>query len=218
MDTPYPNPSVSSSTARANRKALLLTLSIFVLPVLVAYVLLKTGWYTSAGTSNRGLLIDPPIAFDELQLFTTSGEPLPTEQLRKKWWIVYVLPEQCEAACKNSLFQMRQVHQALGPDFERVGELIVSTRTTDADTETWLQQEFSGALRAQANAARFDQSLSVAFPPSAIASDSGHLYLVDTMGALFMHYPGYADEQESILKGRDLLKDLQRVLKVSKIG
>ena len=50
------------------------------------------------------------------------------------------------------------------------------------------------------------------------SSQVGYIYLVDTMGAVFMYYPTYADEQESILKGRDMLKDLQKVLKLSKIG
>ncbi len=218
MDTPYSGSPVSPATARANRKALLLTLTIFVLPVIVAYVLLKTGWYTAAGTSNRGLLINPPLSFDALPLFSGTGTPIPAEQLRSKWWIVFVVPAQCEAACRNSLYQMRQTHQALGPDFERVGELIITTQTHDTETAHWLQQEFPAALQAQASADAFDALLSSAFPASVSASNSGHLYLVDTMGALFMHYPGYADEQESILKGRDLLKDLQRVLKVSKIG
>lgn len=218
MDTPYSSSTVSPATARANRKALLLTLTIFVLPVIVAYVLLKTGWYTVAGTSNRGQLINPPLSFDALPLSSSTGAPIPAAQLRSKWWIVFVVPAQCEAACKNSLYQMRQTHQALGPDFERVGELIISTQASDAQTAQWLQQEFPAALRAQVQAETFDALLSPALPALTSASNSGHLYLVDTMGALFMHYPGYADERESILKGRDLLKDLQRVLKVSKIG
>ena len=49
-------------------------------------------------------------------------------------------------------------------------------------------------------------------------NQAGYIYLVDTMGAVFMYYPTYVDEQQSILKGRDLLKDLQKVLKLSKIG
>ncbi|MFZ5602232.1 MAG: SCO family protein [Pseudomonadota bacterium] len=217
MDTPYTN-QPTSAVARANRRALLLTLAVFALPVLIAYVLLKTGWYTSAGTSNRGLLIDPPLAFDAIPLSAVDGNPIPADQLRKKWWIVYVMPAECDAACRNSLFQMRQVHQALGPDFSRVGELIITPFAVDAATATWLQQEFAESLRAKADAVTLDAALAPAFADNQQASQSGHLFLVDTMGAMFMHYPGYADEQESILKGRNLLKDLQRVLKISRIG
>ncbi|HVK98525.1 MAG TPA: SCO family protein [Dongiaceae bacterium] len=217
MDTHYTH-QPSAAVVRSNRKALLLTLALFTLPVLVAYVLLKTGWYTAAGTSNRGLLVDPPLEFDALTLTGADGSVLSADQFRKKWWIVFVVPATCAEACRNSLYQMRQVHQALGQEFDRVGELVITPFAMDAATEEWLTKEFSESTRARADASHIDQVLAPAFIDGQAASQSGHLYLVDTQGALFMHYPGYADEKESILKGRNLLKDLQHVLKISKIG
>lgn len=212
------NSDTLSATTRANRKTLLLTLAIFVLPVLVAFVLLKTGLYTTAGTSNRGQLIDPPVEFESLALTSLDGEPVVTEQFRKKWWIMFVLPVNCEAACRNSLYQMRQIQQALGPDQSRVATLIVMPHAVPAELASWLEQDFSHSIRVTANAATLDAALAAAFAGQLQPSAAGHLYLMDTMGAIFMHYPGYEDEQESILKGRDLLKDLQRVLKISRIG
>lgn len=214
MDAPSP----SNRTAAANRRALLITAAIFILPVIVAYTLLKTGWYNAAGTSNRGLLIDPPISFDELRLTDARQQAVPAEDFRKKWWLMYVMPAQCEAACRNSLFLMRQTHQALGPDQHRVAELIVIPHDLDAELKAWLAQEFSGARQVIAEIDNLDSVLGAAMTGGERASHAGHLFLVDTMGAIFMHYPGYADEHESILKGRDLLKDLQKVLKISKIG
>lgn len=206
------------ATTASNRRALLLTFGIFLLPVIIAYTLLKTGWYTSAGTSNRGMLIDPPISFDDLALRDNQNQPLPVEEFRKKWWIMYVVPTQCDAACKNSLYLMRQTHQALGPEQNRVAELIITPHDLDSDLKRWLTQEFPHARQASADADNLDATLQQALTNNGKPSDAGHLFLVDTMGAIFMHYQGYADEQESILKGRDLLKDLQKVLKISKIG
>jgi hypothetical protein len=48
--------------------------------------------------------------------------------------------------------------------------------------------------------------------------ESGLLYLVDPTGLVFMVYPEYADEMESVLRGKDVLKDLKHVLKVSRVG
>ena len=211
-----PNSVVSNDAP--NRKAFLLTIAIFVLPVIVAYTLLKTGWYTSAGTTNHGLLIDPPIPFDNLTLYDDSHQTLPVDQFRKKWWIMYVMPSHCDAACKNSLYLMRQSHQALGPEQSRVAELIILPQQIDAALSQWLQTEFPHATKASADAAALDSTLAAAMHDHQQPSEAGHLFLVDTMGAIFMHYPGYTNEQESILKGRDLLKDLQKVLKLSKIG
>jgi hypothetical protein len=203
---------------RSNRNALLLTAAIFIVPVIVAYTLLKTGWYAAAGTSNRGALIDPPIEFDQLALRDLQQQLIPAEQFRKKWWIMYVVPEVCDSACKNSLYLMRQTHQALGPEQPRVAELIVMPQQVDAALAQWLTKEFPTALQTTADAALVNQVLQPVLASNDAPSRAGHLYLVDTMGAIFMHYPSYADEQESILKGRNLLKDLQRVLKLSKIG
>lgn len=215
MDVSSPN--TTSSKTAANRRVLLLTALVFILPVIIAYVLLKTGWYSSAGTSNKGILIDPPISFDDLQLTNLDGKPAAAEQFRKKWWILYIIPSQCEAACRNSLYLMRQTHQALGPDQPRVAEMVITTQGVSDEVKALLDKEFSSATRLTADAANVNQVLGSALNGEP-ASNAGHLFLVDTMGAVFMHYPAYADEQESILKGRNLLNDLKKVLKISKIG
>ena len=200
------------------RRALVVTFVIFVFPVVVAFTLLKTGWYTAAGTTNHGTLINPPIPFDDLTLVGEKQSPLPAEQFRKKWWMMYVMPRECDSACKNSLYLMRQTRQALGPEQNRVAELIVISHPLSAELATWLATEFSHATIVSAPAGNLDQTLQQALSGDIQPSEAGHIFLVDTMGAIFMHYPSYEDERESILKGRDLLKDLQKVLKLSKIG
>lgn len=210
--------STASATTATNRRNLILTAVVFILPVIAAYLLLKTGWYSSAGTSNKGMLIDPPVVFDELSLFDAQGTAVPAEHFRKKWWIMYVIPAQCEAACRNSLYLMRQTHQALGPDQPRVAELVITPHAPSEELASWLAQEFPSATRAHASADNVDRVLGPAMADGMRASEAGHLFLMDTMGAIFMHYPAYADERESILKGRDVLNDLKKVLKISKIG
>lgn len=203
---------------RTNRNALLLTTAIFIIPVIIAYTLLKTGWYAAAGTTNHGTLIDPPIDFDRLALRDVHQQPIPAQEFRKKWWIMYVVPDVCDSACKNSLYLMRQTHQALGPERSRVAELIIMPHPIDEQFSHWLRQEFPMALQTTTDATSLNQALQPALATNVEPSRTGYLYLVDTMGAIFMYYPSYSDEQESILKGRNLLKDLQRVLKLSKIG
>jgi len=214
MDIPNATPASNNSS----RRALLLTFAIFLLPVLIAFTLLKTGWYTSAGTSNRGLLIDPPISFDDLVLTDQSQQTIAADHFRKKWWLMYVMPADCDVACRNSLYLMRQAREALGPESGRVAELIVTPHGLNPELADWIAQEFPLAVIAGADVDNVDTTLQQAFSANLSGSDAGHIFLVDTMGAIFMHYPSYADEQESILKGRDLLKDLQKVLKLSKIG
>ena len=196
-----------------NRKAFLITIALFVLPVIFAFVLHKTGWYKSAGTSNKGSLIDPPLTAESLALESL----IPEDFSERKWWIIYIMPNECSKACENSLYQMRQIHKALGPDQARVSRLLITTENPSESYQSLIDQEFPNLETAQLT----DTQLETAFakvPSTTIERPQDHIYLMDTMGAIFMVYPTYEDEQTSILKGRDLLKDLRKVLKLSKIG
>ncbi|MGB3622042.1 MAG: SCO family protein [Ketobacter sp.] len=201
-----------------NRRTLLIALALFVIPVIVAAVLLKTGLYKSVGTSNKGLLINPPLSFEDIPLKDAANKVLDPEQFKRKWWLVYVIPEHCDESCSNSLFQMRQVHTALGPEQSRVERLVISTAPLEAPYDRLIKEEFPKLRVVFTQASQLKQAFAPVEDNQLKATPSGHIYLVDTMGAVFMYYPTYQDEQESILKGRGLLKDLKKVLKLSKIG
>ena len=209
-----PNPAIRSK----NRRTLLIALGLFVLPVVVAAILLKTGLYKSVGTSNRGQLINPPLSFEEIPLQDANQHTLDPEQFKRKWWLVYVIPENCDASCDNTLYQMRQVHTALGADQSRVEQLVIGTRPLAESYSALIAEEFPKLKIAYTEAPQLQQFFAPVEDAQLKEQLSGHIYLVDTMGAVFMYYPTYQDEQQSILKGRDLLKDLQKVLKLSKIG
>ncbi|MBA55860.1 MAG: hypothetical protein CMK89_15505 [Pseudomonadales bacterium] len=201
-----------------NRKTFLIALSIFVIPFLAALLLHKTGLYTSVGTTNRGELISPPAAFDAIELSDQNKEPITPDSLKKKWWMVYVMPNTCNEACENSLYQIRQIHAALGPEQNRVATMLIATHPLDAKYQTLIEQEFPHLRVAYTEDAELESWFSETNNQPLQTRQTGYIYLVDTMGAVFMYYPTYEDEQESILKGRDMLKDLQKVLKLSKIG
>lgn len=208
----------TQQVTRSNRRSLLIALAVFVLPVVAASVLHKTGWYGSVGTTNRGQLITPPIPFEKLSLTDSEHQPIDTEQFKKKWWLVYVLPENCNQACSNSLYQIRQVHLALGPEQSRVSRLLITTSEMSHEIQQLVNDEFPNLKVSYAEQSQLSDVFSNANDAELSEAQSGHIFLVDTMGAVFMYYPTYEDEQESIQKGRNLLKDLKKVLKLSKIG
>ncbi len=201
-----------------NKKSMLTALAVFVIPFAAALFLHKTGLWSSVGTSNRGHLISPPIPFESISLTDAEHSPVSAEAFKKKWWMVYVLPENCTDACSNSLYQMRQVHTALGPEQKRVSRLLITTSEVAPDIQNLIEKEFPNLTVVHADKAQLSDAFSQSDNAELSQQQSGRIYLVDTMGAVFMHYPTYEDEQESILKGRNLLKDLQKVLKLSKIG
>lgn len=205
---------VSPSQLKKNRLLLLLILASFVLPFVVGDMAYKLGWY-QGGQTNHGQLIDPPVAFADFQAHLADGSAAGRGFVRPNWWLVYVVPEHCDAACRNRLFQMRQVRKALGREAERVQPLLVVTSALSAETENLLEKEFPGIVRVQADAARVNRALERLMPE---ASSAGNLFIMDPMGWLMLTYGPEADEETSVIKAEDILNDLKKLLKASRIG
>lgn len=198
-----------------NRVLFLLLVSSFLLPGVFARVAYERGWF-AGGVTNRGTLIAPgrPPRVEALAA-QDDGKPLAADALSGRWWLVYVLPSQCEAACRNRLYQIRQVHKATGKDADRVGELLVLPEVPSPTIAQLLAGDFKDMRQIQAARPVVDQALAAAAPQ---ASQAGLLYLMDPQGNLILSYAQEADERQAILKARDVLKDLQKLLKASQVG
>jgi hypothetical protein len=210
-----PSSSVHSAVqARKNRRLLLILLASFVIPFVVGDLAYKHGWY-QGGQTNMGRLIQPPVAFADFRAHDLAGKALDAAFTGHKWWLLYVVPADCAAACRNRFFQMRQVPLALGKDGERVRQVIVTTAPLPADIEALLAKEFPGFVHISAEAAHVDAALARA---ASAASQAGQLYVMDPMGWMMLAYAPEADEKASVVKAEDILKDLQKLLKGSRIG
>lgn len=175
---------------RRGRTKLALLALFFAAPVALAWLAYRLDWAPGT-TSNYGELITParPLA----------GEPLGA--LRGKWVLVTFDAAACDAYCEKKLYFMRQVRRAQGKDQGRVERL-------------WLLTD-AGAPRAPLLAAIEDTRVARAgelpaqFPAQGALAD--HIYVVDPLGNLMMRYPRDPDPSR-------MLKDLQRLLKVSGLG
>lgn len=215
----------TSTGASSGKRGLVITLLIFLVPFASAAFLHVTGLYKEMGTSNRGVLIIPPVPVAELGLKDPSTQA--SVNLEGKWHILYPLPDHCADACRNTLMVIHQIRTALGPEADRVGLVAVLPEgelpgdvTIAADI-----QRLSGTDVPRQIAARAQSTLSPEGKPAqASVSEPGNagsadrIYLIDTMGMIFMYHDTHADERTAVLKGKDLLRDLQHALKLSKIG
>ncbi len=145
--------------------------------------------WTPGEGGSYGELLAPPRAL--------SGPPF--ERLRGRWLLVAFDVSACDAYCEKKLYFMRQVRRAQGKDMERVERLWVITNRTRPVRE--LLQEFEGTV-----VVHFDQPMED-FPGNPV----DHIYLVDPLGNLMMRYPRDPDPSK-------MLKDLQQLLKYSRIG
>lgn len=82
-----------------------------VVPLLLAFIVLKMGWYTP-GATNKG----------EFVQFETT---LPLEHSTPTWSVVYQPGEECDAVCAEQLYGLNQAFIALGKLQKRVNAYVL---------------------------------------------------------------------------------------------
>jgi hypothetical protein len=174
---------------------------IFAAPVALSYF-----WYfvvQPAGGRSYGTLLDVhPLPAATLR--TLDGAPASLATFQGKWLLVAEDGGACGAECEAKLYAMRQVRAALGHDDLRVERVLLLEDAEPLDAA--LQQRYAGThfLRLQ------DGPLRSAFTPES-GQPRAHLWVVDPLGNLVLRYPQNPDLKR-------MLKDMERLLKVSQIG
>ncbi len=188
---------------RRQRLALALLLALFVVPLLLAWILV--GQWRPGATAQHGRLLDPARPVAALRVATAEGV-LDAGFLRGRWTLAYLNPAAgCDPACRQGLYAMRQVRLALGRDLERTQGLLMNAAAADARTAAWLAEAHPELHRGVADAATRN------FFRDAFSGPEAGIYLIDPLGNLLMGYGPHADP-------KGLLADLKRLLKLSKIG
>ena len=173
----------------------------FALPVVAGYVVYFFD-LAPGGTANYGTLL-PPQPLAEETLPGIDGQPVRTADVRGKWVLVQFDSGTCAAYCERKLYFMRQVRKALGKDTSRVERMWLIT--DDSVPNAKLREAIEGTRIARTAGS----PIAAEFPAERSAAD--HIYLVDPFGNLMMRFPREPDPSK-------MLKDLQRLMKVSRIG
>ena len=91
------------------------------------YISYYTGWFVPDETSNKGALIEPPVAVAELNSRVTGGLPSSLSDLEDgQWQLLIPIIVPCEETCERNLYITRQVHRRLGEKGERVERIAVN--------------------------------------------------------------------------------------------
>jgi len=186
------------------RTLLVVAFLVFFLPVLAAWLLnvFAPDW-RPFGTVNNGTLVQPVRAVTAAGLRNVDGTSIDPAYLSGRWTLVHVVRGACERSCVEVLVRSRQVQQALGEDVQRVQLLLVLAAPASAPSADIPP----GVTLAVASS---DWLVSFSFTDAPPEQGPG-IYLVDPQGYLMMRYPRDVDR-------RDLLADLERLLKLSMIG
>ena len=194
---------VINPKSKSNRWQALL---IFLIPAIAmgaAWFMYFTGVGLPEGRTNKGELILPPTLLSKLKL-QKGTVPAELNEFEGYWGVLVFGSSSCELqGCQESLYKTRQVHIALGKDSDRLVRLFVApdVPTISAD----LKAEHPGLFWFNADQNALIKSLNVKKWPE------NKFYIVDPLGNIIMQYN---PEQA----GGDLLKDLRKLMKASKIG
>ena len=188
---------------RSGRRQFLLVASIFIVPLAVAVALyFSSGWRPVV--NSQGTLIDPPRTLTASGLAWPDGRPAPSGMFEGQWSIVRPTAA-CDARTEALLEELGRVRLALGKDAPRVRRVLLHSGSCQAASLP------AGDIDLVVLAATGPdgEALIAAFPP-AVDGLPG-IYLVDPHANLMMSYPAAGS-------ARGLLKDLERLLRLSNIG
>lgn len=200
-------------TARLKNSAILLAFFIILLfPFLGAWTLFFKGEPHSLSTSNHGELITPLRNITALKLQDLDQNTLiPASSLAQQWWLVYLGPEKCQQACHHTLYNMRQIRTALGKDSHRLGKLFIAhPHCPQSVCEQFISEQYPDLRKIRFNPQDFE-SLFLTVGNKNERTLVGELYILDPQGNFMMRYSIESPPKE-------ILQDLKRLLKVSKVG
>ncbi|RDV24842.1 hypothetical protein DXV75_12245 [Alteromonas aestuariivivens] len=186
-----------ANTNPKSRLTMLMVFGVFILPVALAKLALDYEWFERAST-NKGELIQPQLDVSEV-----------LRDLPPKWRILYTLPEQCGPSCENALYSIHQVWLALGREADRAQPLVIVTPSSDVAALAKLT-ELGGVETVTVISGVVDR----VFEPETVDG----IYLVDTLNQAMLHYPVQPSPQDSLMASRDILADVRKLLKLSRIG
>ncbi|UAA38871.1 hypothetical protein KIH87_00390 [Paraneptunicella aestuarii] len=182
---------------KANRRIMLLLAVTFIVPVVLAKFALEGDWFNRAAT-NKGTLMQPALDFSLLY-----------PERDKKWYISFITDKPCDSQCELALYSLNQVWVALGKEQDRVNTAVIVSDNEQA--EVVKQSEFAHHLTiSQVDKATMEQ----VFQKEPING----LFIVDALGNIILRYPLNEEKQQAVLKSRDILADMRKLLKLSRIG
>ncbi|MDD9810783.1 MAG: hypothetical protein OXU71_03575 [Gammaproteobacteria bacterium] len=199
------------------RLKLALIFAAFLGPLLAAFA-----WYYGGGdaaatraTTNHAPLLAPPLALrgfanpaaddgDGAQFAQFAQFDL--DALKRRWTVVHLLPESCAAGCRAALYNTRQARLALGRDAPRVRRVFIAAGRAQLASLAAAHPDATRLLRA-ANGIE-NQLIPLRRRRNLNPADA---LLIDPLGNVMLVIPATLDP-------RLLLKDLKKLLKLSRVG
>lgn len=186
MNTPTPR------SQRRGRLQLLLIASVFLVPILLAFLLNASGWIP-ASSRQHGELLQPAIDLRRESLALADGGAYAWNPEARMWRLVALPPATCDAGCERTAADIDKVWRLLGHNADRLDVLWAGTWPGAVQAPDTLQ-----LLQA-------DPALRARLVPAGASGTTVHV--VDPNGFVVLRYPAGFDPA-------GLHADLKRLVKL----
>ena len=197
---------VLTTPERKSRRMLLLVAAVCIAPFIGSWALYFL-WQPS-GRINYGELVSGVTVPTGVLAPVSGSKPFDFAQVRGRWVFVTIDAAACAEACQTKLWKMRQVRLTQGKYLERIERVMLVSNGDAQGVAASVAKEYEGMWIASTQSGT-GVALQKLFPFQALQSD--HIYLVDPLGNVMLSFPKDADPSR-------MKKDLQRLLRVSRIG
>lgn len=176
------------------------------------------------GSLNNGILINPPVDISALDMKDEQGVPMfkPFEEVIEAlgdeeyeiqpWLMVYVSTGECAQSCLDRVYELRQLHVALGKDIQRVRRYFLNASGDEISVENkqLFRDEYPSMGVAHGDPATIKQNFAQAEVQFNIPGED-YVIFVDPVGNTMMYYTSDKTAQ-------DIMSDLETLLRHSSLG
>ena len=189
---------MSDSQRTRGRLQFLLVAALFFGPLLFAAWMYYSGDALQPESgANHGTLLEPIVSLIDA---------VPGSQIHdsRSWRLLYTNEGECGEGCRKALYTLRQSRLMLGKEMDRVERVFL--HGDQAPDNLLVAEEHQGlvSLRDAALKAALDDKKPASLP-------EGGFYLIDPHGNLVLYF-------SPDIKPRDMVDDIKRLLKLSRIG
>lgn len=195
----------NASDAPPRRRGQLKLLAVFgvvVGPILVAWIMARSGLGVPESHTNKSDLLEQEVS---VQAWGAGVEPL---GYGAPWRLTVTTPGECTEACLALVHEARQINVALGREAGRVEHVLLPAQPLSAETRERIETDFPRLAVQPLNQSAYQDSLN-GQPQD--WQQGPQLWVVDPLGRVVLR-------RNPDRPGRQILDDLKHLLKVSKIG
>jgi len=185
---------------------LLFIFIIFTFPFMISYFILND--YNSGQdltTTNYGKFIDPPINITPINTSVIMKKENSENIFNRKWTLIQFEHDICSKRCFDVRFLLKQINIALGKDMNRVQRVFLSYNKMKSKDVSEMTDNYPNLILIN------NEPRDLHIIINEISNNQSMVLLVDPLGNVIL---AYRDD----FNGKKLLKDLKKLLKLSRIG